>query len=145
MVRKAIAAAAATMMAATPCVAAELPGFEDPGARRSGAVASVYYKVPLGGGAKAKAPRSGLKLSMTHDYRHAGAQTARVVQADALELRFTGDSKTSFYVAGQRVDTEEARKQNFGPVGTAVTVGILVAAAVGVYFIARAIDDSGEE
>ena len=82
---------------------------------------------------------------MMHDYRHAGAQTARVVQADGLDLRFDGKSKASFWVAGQRFDDAEARKRNFGPVSTAVTVVILVAAVVGGYYIVRAIDDSGEE
>ena len=145
MLRKTMAAAAAAMMAAAPAMAAELPGLREDGARRSGAVASVYYKVPLGGGTRAKAPFGGLKLSMTHDYRHAGAQTAPVVQADGLDLRFDGKSRASFYVAGKRFDGEEARKRNFGPVSSAVTVVIVVAAVVGGYYIYRAIDDSGEE
>ena len=145
MVRKTIAAAAAAMMVAGPASAAELPSLSDDGARRSGAVASLYFKVPLGGGARAQAPFGGLKLSMRHDYRHSGAQTARVVQADGLDLRFDGSSRAAFYVAGKRFDGEEARKRNFGPVSTAVTVVILVAAAVGGYYIYRAIDDSGEE
>jgi hypothetical protein len=145
MLSKTMAAAAAAMMMASPCMAAELPDFQDAGARRSGAVAAAYFKVPLGGGARTKAPHAGLKLSMRHDYRHAGAQTARVIQADGLDLRIDGKSKPSLYLAGQRVDTAEARKQNLGPVGTAVTLAILAAAAVGVYFVARAIDDSGEE
>ena len=145
MLTKTMAAAAAAMMAAAPAMAAELPGLREDGARRSGAVASVYYKVPLGGGDRAKAPYGGLKLSMVHDYRNASAQTAPVVQADGIDLRFDRSSNASFYVAGKRFDTKDARKQNFGPVSTAVTVVIVVAAAVGGYFIVRAIDDSGEE
>ena len=145
MLSKTMAAAAAVMMAAAPAMAAELPNLREDGARRSGAVAAVYYKVPLGGGARAKAPYGGLKLSMMHDYRHAGAQNAPVVRADGLDLRFDGNSRASFYVAGQRFDTKEARKRNFGPVSTAVTAVIVVAAVVGGYYIVRAIDDSGEE
>src|SRR5688572_20930766 len=68
MVRKTIAAAAAAMMVASPALAAELPVLRDDGARRSGAVASLYLNVPLGGGARAEAPFGGLKLSMVHDY-----------------------------------------------------------------------------
>jgi hypothetical protein len=145
MLSKTMAAAAAAMLVASPCVAAELPALNDAGARRSGAVAAAYFKVPLGGGAQARAPHAGVKLSVRHDYRHAGAQTARVVQADGLDLRLDGMRKPSLYLAGRKVDSEEARKQNLGPVGSVVTLAVLAAAAVGVYFIARAIDDSGEE
>ena len=145
MLAKTMAAAAAATMAATPVMAAELPRLADDGARRSGAVASVYYKIPLGGGGRAKAPHGGLKLSMMHDYRHAGAQTARVVEADGLDLRFDATKKASFWVAGRRFHDAEARKRNFGPVSTAVTVVIVVAAVVGGYYIVRAIDDSGGE
>lgn len=145
MLSKTMAAVAAAMLVAGPCMAADLPAFNDAGARRSGAVAAAYFKVPLGGGAQTRAPFAGVKLSMRHDYRHAGAQTARVVQADGLDLRLDGMRKPSLYLAGRKVDSEEARKQNLGPVGSVVTIAVLAAAAVGVYFIARAIDDSGEE
>jgi hypothetical protein len=145
MLSKTLAAAAAAMLVVSPCMAAELPAFSDAGARRSGAVAAAYFKVPLGGGTQARAPHAGLKLSMRHDYRHAGAQTARVIQADGLDLRLDGMRKPSLYLAGQRVDTREARKQHLGPVGSVVTIAVLAAAAVGIYFVARAIDDSGEE
>jgi hypothetical protein len=140
-----MAAAAAAMMMAAPCAAAQLHDVPEPGARRSGAVAAAYFKVPLGGGARARAPHAGLKLGMVHDYRGAGAQTARVVQADGLDLRLDGKRKASLYLAGKRVDDEEARRRNFGPVGTVVTLAIVVAAAVGAFYIVRAIDDSGEE
>ena len=148
MVRKMVAAAAAAAMVASPVAAAELRDHDNAGARRSGAVAAVYYKVPLGGGsARAKAPKAGLKLSMRHDYRNASAQTARVYDADTFDLRLVGDKKPTLYVAGQAMTGEEGRKnrQNLGPVGTTVTIVILVAAAVGVYYIARAVDDSGGE
>ena len=146
MLKQTMALAAAMTMAASPCMAAELPAFEDHGARRSGAVAAAYYKVPLGGGsARARAPKAGLKLSMVHDYRNASAQTARVVEGETFDLRLVGDKKPTFYVAGKPVTGDEAKKQNFGPVGTVVTLAVVVAAVVGVYYISRAIDDSGEE
>ena len=144
MVRKSLAAAAAAMMVASPCVAAELPSLADDGARRSGAVIGGYYKVPLGGAKKSAKPAAGLRLAMVHDYRSAGAQTARVLQAETFDLRLLGDSKATLYVGGRPVTGEQAKK-NLGPVGTAVTVVIIVAAAVGGYYILRAIDDSGEE
>jgi hypothetical protein len=144
MVRKSLAVAAATMMAASPCLAAELPGTQENGARRSGAVLGGYYKVPLGGGKKSGKPAAGLKMSVVHDYRSAGAQTARVVQADTFDLRLVGDKKATLYVGGKAMTGEQAKK-TLGPVGTAVTVVIVVAAVVGGYYILRAIDDSGEE
>jgi hypothetical protein len=148
MLKKFLAAASATMMAAGPCLAAELPRLaDDPGARRTGGVVGAYYKVPLGGGAKAKGPRAGLRLSMVHDYRNAGAPTARVVQSEGFELRLLGDKKPTLYLGGQAMTGEEAKKQrqNFATASTVVTLAVVVAVAVGGYYIYRAIDDSGEE
>ncbi|HEY0113480.1 MAG TPA: hypothetical protein VGB59_10065 [Allosphingosinicella sp.] len=144
MFQKLTAALAATTLVASPVMAAELPNFDQSGARRSGAVAGAYFKVPLGG-PRAKKPAAGLRLSMVHDYRHAGAQTARVVQADSFDLRLVGAGKPTFYIAGQPVTGEQAKKRNLGPVGSVVTIAVLVAAAVGAYYIYRAVDDSGEE
>ena len=152
MLKKMAAAAAATMMAASPCLATDLPRFaEDPGARQTGGVAALYYKVPLGG-SKAKSPRAGLRLSMVHDYRTSSAPTARVLQSEGLELRLLGPAEPTLYLGGRPVTGEEAKKlkaeekkQNFSTVGTVVTLAILAGAAVGVYFLARAIDDSGGE
>jgi hypothetical protein len=145
MFSKFLAAAAAAAMAAAPSMAAELPSYQDPGVRRSGAVAAVYYKVPLGGGTRAKGRRGGMKLSVVHDYRNASAQRARVLEAETFDLRLARAGKPALYVAGRPVSGQEARKQNFGPVGTVVTVAVIVAAVVGVYYISRMIDDSGEE
>jgi hypothetical protein len=144
MIDKLLAFAAAAALAATPCLAAELPSFADSGARRSGATVGIYFKVPLTGSRSEKA-RAGLRLAMTHDYRHAGAQTARVVEADALDLRLLGEGKAALLVAGREVTGDEAKRTNFGPVSTVVTLAIIVAAAVGGYYIVRAIDDSGDE
>ena len=147
MLKKTLVFAAATTMAATPCLSAELPRLQDEGARRSGAVAGAYFKVPLGGGARSKKPAAGVRLSVVHDYRNAGAQNARVVRSDSFDLRLVGAKKPTLYIAGQAVTGEEAKKhrQNIGPVGSAVSLAILVAAAVGAYYIYRAVDDSGEE
>jgi hypothetical protein len=81
---------------------------------------------------------------MTHDYRTAGAQTARVVTADTLDLRFAGNAKPALFFAGRNLQ-EEKKRNNLTGVGTVVTLAIVAAAVVGGYYIARAIDDSGEE
>jgi hypothetical protein len=144
MLRNLIAAIAAAAVVAAPAAAAELPRYDEQGARRSGAAATAYFRIPLGG-PRDKAPRAGLKLAMLHDYRDARAQTARVIEAETFDLRLTGHKNPTLYVAGRPVTGAEARKQNLGPVNTAVTVVVLVAAVVGVYYISRAVSDSGDE
>jgi hypothetical protein len=139
-----VAAVAALATAASPCLAADIPAMRDSGARQSGAVAAAYFKVPLGGGAKAKKAHGGLKLAMVHDYRTAGAQTARVVSADTLDLRLVGEKKPALFVAGQKLSGENKRS-NLTGVSTIVTVAIVAAAVVAGFYLARAIDDSGEE
>jgi hypothetical protein len=142
--KKLVAIAAAASMAASPCLAADIPAMRESGARQSGAVAAAYFKVPLGGGAKAKKAQGGLKLAAVHDYRTAGAQTAQVVSADALDLRLVGEKEPALFVAGQKLSGEN-RRSNLTGVGTIVTAAVVVAAVVAGFYLARAIDDSGEE
>jgi hypothetical protein len=142
--RNVLAVAAAATMVASPCLAAEIPAMRDAGARQSGAVAAAYFKVPLGGGAKAKKAHGGVKLAMVHDYRTAGAQTARVISADTLDLRLVGEKKPALFVAGQKLDAKNKRS-NLTGVSTVITVAIVAAAVVAGFYLARAIDDSGEE
>ena len=142
--RNVVAVAAAAAMVASPCLAADIPAMRDTGARQSGAVAAAYFKVPLGGAAKARKAQGGLKLAMVHDYRTAGAQTARVATADSFDLRLVGEKKPALYLAGHKLDADDKRS-NFGPVGTIVTAAVVVAAVVAGFYLARAIDDSGEE
>ena len=145
MVRRFTAAAAALSLASTPCVAAELPDARDPGARRSGATVGGYVRLPLGGRQGPGVPAAGLRLTAVHDYRTAGAGRALVAESDTLDLRLFGTRKPALYLAGVPVAGGASRRHNLSGVNTAVTVVILVAAAVGGYYIVRAIDDSGEE
>ena len=131
-------------MAASPCLAADLPTFAENGERRSGAVAAAYFKIPLGGGTKAGKGQAGVRMSVVHDYRAAGLLSARVVSADSFDLRLAGERKPALYVGGRKVDGET--RSNFrGPAGTIVTVVVIAAAAVGGFYLARAISDSGGE
>jgi hypothetical protein len=145
MLTRLAAAAAALSLAATPCAAAELPDPGDPGARRSGAAIGGYVRLTLGGRAERRSPAAGLRLTAVHDYRSAGAQRAAFVESDTLDLRLLGARKPTLYLAGVPVTGEEGRRRNLSGVNTVVTVVIVAAAAVGGYYIARAIDDSGEE
>ncbi|HZG08715.1 MAG TPA: hypothetical protein VEZ70_07045 [Allosphingosinicella sp.] len=143
--RKYVAAAAVASLAVSPCLAADIPAFHDSGARQSSATAAAYYRIPLGGGGKAAKAHGGLKLSMTHDYRSPSSQMARVVTADGLDLRLVGEKKPALYLAGTKVADEQSRRQNLGPTGTVVTLVIIAGVAVGAFFLARAINDSGGE
>lgn len=137
MISRTLAAAAALTLAATPCMAAEIPNHEPPGSRRSSAVAGVYLRVPLSrdSNGRAEPAQAGFRMTMRHDYRTGEAPNARLVQADGLDLRFTGPAGPTLYLAGNAVAGEEGRRMN--GVGTGGTIAIvagvvLVAAVVGV-------------
>jgi hypothetical protein len=146
MPRRLAAAAAAFSLVASPCSAAELVDFKNPGARRSGAALGAYVRLPLGARPDGQSgPAAGLRLTAVHDYRTAGAPRATLVESDTLDLRLIGSKKPALFLAGVPVTGEERRKQNLSGVNTVVTVVLIAAAAVGGYYLARAIDDSGEE
>lgn len=145
MLNRLAAATAALSLAATPCAAAELPDSREAGARRSGAAIGGYVRLPLGGRAERRAPVAGLRMTAVHDYRSAGAERAAFVESDTIDLRLVGAKKPALFVAGMPVSGKEARRHNLTGVNTIVTVVIVAAAAVGGYYLARAIDDSGEE
>ena len=108
MLARTIAITAALVTASTPCLAADLNAFSGQGTRRSSAVVGAYVNVPLGRIGTEHAPKAGLRLAMTHDYRTPTAAEARVIEADALDLRFTGKQPT-LYLGGRAVTGEQAR------------------------------------
>jgi hypothetical protein len=141
MLTKLLPIAAALSLVATPCGAASLENAPELGERRSGAVAGLYVAVPFGGRKSGKT-QAGLRLQAMHDYRNAASQSARIIQADALDLRLIGDKKATLYVAGTPVTGEQARRNNLLGGGSAITIAILALAAVGVFVIIEALDDS---
>lgn len=146
MLRRLAAAAAAFSLVASPCGAAELVDHKDPGARRSGAALGAYVKLPLGAQpSDQRGPVAGLRLSTVHDYRTAGAPRAALIESDTLDLRLLGSKKPALYLAGVPISGEERRRQNLTGVSTVIVVVVIAAAAVGGFYLARAIDDSGEE
>ena len=146
MLKHLAAAAAALSLAATPCSAAELIEARDSGARRSGAALGAYVRLPLGAQrGRERGPAAGLRLTAVHDYRNAGAQRTLLVESDTVDLRLLGAKKPALYLAGVPVTGVEGRKHRLNGVNTVLTVVIIAAAAVGGYYLARAIDDSGEE
>lgn len=146
MPRRLAAGAAALSLVAAPCSAAELIDHKEQGARRSGAALAAYMRLPLGDRTSdRRGPVAGLRLSAVHDYRTAGAPRAALVESDTLDLRLLGSKKPALYLAGMPLGGEERRRQNLTGVSTAVVAVVIVAAAVGGFYLARAIDDSGEE
>lgn len=146
MLRRLAATAAAFSLVVAPCNAAELIDHKDPGARRSGAALGAYFKLPLGAEPDGRrGPAAGVRLTAVHDYRTAGAPRAAFIQSDTLDLRLIGPKKPALYLAGVPLSEKERRKQNLTGTSTVVLVVLLVGAAVGGYYLARAIDDSGEE
>ncbi|HEU0135181.1 MAG TPA: hypothetical protein VFR28_10185 [Allosphingosinicella sp.] len=146
MLKHIAAAAAAFSLAASPCAAADLIDHKDPGARRSGAALGAYVRLPLGARANAaRGPAAGLRLTAVHDYRNAQAPKAALLESDALDLRLTGAGKPALYFSGVPVTGAERRKHNLTGTSTVLVVVVIAAAAVGGFYLARAIDDSGEE
>lgn len=144
MLNKAIAIAAACSMAASPCLAADLAGFEETGARRSGAGVGAYVEVPFGGPRSGRT-QAGLRLTVSHDYRDDAARTARVIRGDAFDLRLVGDREPTLYMAGRPVTGEEAQRNNLTGISTLVTVAVVAAAVVGGIVIYNAINDDEED
>lgn len=144
MLKTGLGFAAACSMAASPCLAADFAGFDQTGGRRSGAGVGAYVAVPFGGPRSGRT-QAGLRLTVSHDYRDATAQTAPVIRSDAFELRLIGDREPTLYMAGRPVTGEQAERANLTGVGTLVTVVVVAAAVVGGIVIWNAIDDSGEE
>lgn len=143
MIGRALALAAALGTAAAPCAAADLNMVRDPGERRSGATAGVYFAIPFGGERSGRS-QAGLRLQMTHDYRDSAGRPLRALSADTIELRLVGERQPTLFVADQRVTGREARQNMFagGGVLNLVVIGLAV---VGGYFIYKAIDDDDDE
>jgi hypothetical protein len=135
MISRMLAATAALAMAATPCLAAEIPNHEPAGARRSSAVAGAYLRVPLSRDRAGRAlpVQAGFRMTMQHDYRSGEAPNARLIEADAFDLRLTGAPHgPTLYAAGRPLTGEEARRANLmGSTGLVVAGVVAVAAVVG--------------
>lgn len=145
MIARVIAFAAACTMAATPCLSAELPNYDSRGERHSGAMAGAYFRIALSPGKGVKpGPQAGFRLAMTHDYRTASAPGASLVQADALDLRLTGNEKPTLYLAGRPVTGKEAQKMNMSTAGTIALVGVGVLLLVVVAYGTAASDLSND-
>jgi hypothetical protein len=141
MIRRMLAATAALAMAATPCLAAEIPNHEPAGARRSSAVAGAYVRVPLSRepSGRARPVQAGFRMTMQHDYRTGQSPNARLIEADALDLRLTGTPHgPTLYAAGRPVTGEEARRANLSGGGTGLVIaGVVVVAAVVGFLLVR--------
>jgi hypothetical protein len=110
MTRSLIACAVAATLTASPCRAAELPDEGFRGAPRSGALAGLYFRLPLDAPAEAeRAPRAGLHLAMSRDLRSARSFSSHT-EAGLVDLRFTPSGPAALYIAGQPTSGREAER-----------------------------------
>ena len=159
-IRHGFATAAATLMAAQPCLAAELaPGegsFRSDAARQSGIYAGIYARVPLGqSGPRRAEPRAGLRLGPTHVYRGANASGGeRRLQLDMVDVGLFRSGRPSLMVAGRQLVDREGRLRLQGedgggggiPTWAIVVGGVVVAAGIGYYVLMEQFDcDEDEE
>lgn len=144
MLKSVMAFAAAASMAASPCLSAELDRHEEIGARRSGAGVGAYLAIPLGGPRHGRT-QSGLRISVSHDYRDARNQSVPVVRSDVFDLRLIGDQQPTLYVAGQAVTGEAARRNNLFGTSSIVTVAVLTLAVIGAIVVWKEIDDDDDQ
>ena len=142
MLARIIASAAAAALAATPCLAADPRLDFDAGERRSSASAGIYFAVPFGGERHARA-QGGLRLRMTHDYRSSASPRARVVNADALELRLIGERRPTLFVADRPLTGRDDRRNLMG--GGIVSIVVIGLAVVGGLVILNELKDDEDE
>ena len=137
MLARSIAMMAALAAGYSPCLAADLgDASNESGARHSGAVVGAYFRMPLDPPTASRAaPRAGLRLAMTHDYRTPSAPGARFIEADGIDLRFTG-AEATLYLAGRPMTGKLARLEASGGGGRVDTImiagGIALAVVAGV-------------
>lgn len=143
MLNRTMAAAAALMMAVSPCAAAaQTSHYQDLGAHRTGGSVGAYFRVPFGraNGERAR-PQFGVRMSAIHSYRDSLAPTGPVYQADALDLRLTDLRGATLLVAGRPVTDEEGRRLN--ALGTAETIGLVAGGLLLLVVVAVAAGGAG--
>lgn len=148
-----VSLAAALPLASAPAMGANLRALEEAADQRSGVVARVYMRLPLGGGSRSGAdraggihalrPEAGLSLAATRAYASGvGSGGWRVEEAavDALDLRFASSAAPVLWVAGQPVtglDADERLAALDTGETVALVVGALVVVGVGGYYFLR--------
>jgi hypothetical protein len=140
-IRHGLAAAAALLLAAQPCLAAELPARD--GSRHSGVFAGAFAKLPLGSKATARDEgRVGFRLGASHVYRgaHAGLGERRI-EADFVEIGMFGSGRKSLTLGGRQLVGTDGKLRladedgSGGGVSTWVIVGGVVVLALGVGYL----------
>ncbi|HEY0114043.1 MAG TPA: hypothetical protein VGB59_12970 [Allosphingosinicella sp.] len=158
MIRRAITmpAAAALMLAAQPCLAAELVSVQAPGAAptmsRTAAFAGGTIRLPLGrggaGGAKAMKPQARLQIGFAHN-RTGGSFGVREMSVSGLSLGEGRKGKAALFLGGTGL--RDFRKKVGMSTGGAIAVGVGVtlvallalAAASGTPDIGCSVGDEG--
>jgi hypothetical protein len=128
-----VGAAAALMLSAQPCLAAD--DFAAPGSteRRIGGFAGVSLRLPMNGRHSERASAR-LQLTTTQSYRQSGMQL-RTSYAPGLELGRSSLGQPAFFMGGQPIAAREQRVHMGGTTTTLLIIGgvvlaVLVLAAV---------------
>lgn len=128
-----LAAGAAAMLGAQPCLAADDLRDRDMTERRSGAFAGLSLNFPLGGAAGQKASAR-LQLSPVHQLTSAQGVTAGARGGEGLALGFDSGGELSYRVGGREVSKVGERLNAKGStkwivIGGVIVLGVIILAA----------------
>ena len=131
-VKCAAAIAAAGMLAAQPCAAAE--DYRDAGMRErhASAFAGVNLRLPIGGKQAGK-PTARLQLTAASTIRDIRSGSTRTVRAHGFEIGTGGKGKAALYMGGQNT-AEMDTKLGIG--GTTTTVIVVAGVLLLLYILA---------
>ena len=135
--RHAFCIAAAAMLTAQPCLAAE--DFRDgrTGQVRTGAFAGVSLNVPLDASASSRRPTARLQLTSIREVREANGAT-RTARAEGVQLGVDRRGRPALTVAGRNPLDERERLGIGGSTGTAL---LIVGGIVVVIFVLASVAD----
>lgn len=138
-----LGAAAALMLVAQPCLAAQDIHLQGAAERRSGGFAGVSLRVPLDRGARER-PSARLQLTTMQSIREDGGQGAvRSQFAPGLELGAAGLGRPSLFVGGQELSTMQQRLGIGGSTTTLLVIGAVVLVVVVLAAVASALPTPG--
>ena len=136
--RHAFCIAAAAMLTAQPCLAAEDFRESRTAQVRTGAFAGISFRVPLDESASSRRPTARLQLTSIHEVRDGNGAT-RTFRAEGVQLGADRGGRPALTVAGQNPFEKRERLGVGGSTGTAL---LIVGGLVLVVFVLASIADA---
>jgi hypothetical protein len=135
--KRIVALAAAGLLAAQPCAAAELSPLE--GSRRTGLYGGIYLRLPIG--PDRQNARTGLSFGPTRIYRTAHGGERRT-QIDLVDLGMVRSGRPSLTIGGRELIDERGRLslRGDGVSPAAIVVGLVVVAGIAYLLIREQFD-----